>query len=388
MGGNRLAEDQVQEEQQPRRFNIHTLSDLAALPPGDWTSQVAALSGLEVSLLDRLRRQAVLQLESRRRKTQMQQQQRQQQEQLQVLSGRGISGGHDGGVNGSIYVPAWDFLDRNQDHDGSFDLKDQHNHNQQQHVTETSDRHLAAANQAFPLGPPPTALFSSADRLLSILGRNGDVGDVYFDLEGHPFATAVAVAPPPAPRPPAPGVGNDSGDGIGSGGGSSSGDGGGSGGGGVGSREYLWGVTVHDTLFDRAYAQDYHRHQSSSPSSISVDTSDLAATKTPSSSLGATTPAAASTAPVLFPAPSQFESFVTLPGDSNNNNGDKPITTTPSLPLSSSTTPSTHSQFSGLRYSCWWAHDAESEVGAFVAFVDWLAKRLEAFPDLKVRLIL
>lgn len=133
-------------------------------------------------------------------------------------------------------------------------------------------------------------------------------------------------------------------------------------GGGLVSREYLWGATVFDTDFDRAYAP--------------AADADLGRALAPAAGGGG---AGASSG-----GRSEFQTMVTGPpgvpaaaalaaaafAGSKGGGGSEGGANSP-LPVD-------------LRYSCWWAHDAASEAAAFAGFVDWLTARRARWPDLKV----
>jgi len=112
----------------------------------------------------------------------------------------------------------------------------------------------------------------------------------------------------------------------------------GSSGGGLVSREYLWGATVFNTAFDQDLARQ---------SSIITRSSN-----------GATTNFSDNTNSIPSGS-SEFQSLESSLGEGAGGG-------------------------LNVRYVCWWAHDADAEVEAFVGFVDWLMARRVEYPNLKV----
>jgi len=182
----------------------------------------------------------------------------------------------------------------------------------------------------------------------------GSAGDVFWDLEGYPFADSGNGSSSSSSSSSSSGS---------SGGGVVRGDSGyavdlGIGSGGLTGREYLWGVTVFNTAFDEAWARDQAAGPASAGGSGTITTPPTVSSATASSSSSSSLRSSSS---LKEPGrvPSEAYAVSTAAFQSQPTAG-------------------------GLRYACWWAHDASAEAAAYAGFVDWLVARRRAFPDLKV----
>ena len=337
--------------------SVSTLSTLAALPR-EAVASTAASAGLDPEVLDRHRRQAVLQQETKRRQSST-----------------------VGDVPPSKVPPAWDWLEGEKSAvvlaamlplpsrgDVFFDLEGHPFADLLPRQTSISDKENEARTSTeaslLPLAPLSTeedvlgvpteagGLVQNESSLKALkvpelkdllkasnLSTNGKKADLVSRLL-EALSKAELLATEPIEVDTVDGMNDNSQTNIvGFSSGNAKGQSTNSGSsGGLVSREYLWGATVFDTAFD----QDPTRQ-----SSIITTLSDIAMSDL-SDDINA--------APL---GSSEFQSLQSSLGEGAGG---------------------------GLksRYVCWWAHDADAEVEAFVGFVDWLVARRVEYPNLKV----